>query len=1560
MDVADLKVSTKVDLTGFEAGLAEMRRQLNEFDRQMSSSFKGVSTSVGAASNDMTTALGKVKQSADKLDWKKIDWRDSIRSTDQLTSSVDKTASGMATLKRAAEDTGKGTENAADKATAAVEELKKSITEIPPVTVGDQPNRPVTWGPSQAPTAPQAPMSPREQASANLRQQLGRDLRSSDAQAYREELERITAATAAAKTQTDGLTTSAVGLGTAVGAAGAQARAASGNVGAVGAAAQRAGDGMDAAGDAAAKAGSGMGGMGAAAAAATPSIATMTTGLKLLALGIAGIAAALGIGLATAFTASNFISQTLQAEKAQTDLATALRLTGEASGQSIDGLNAHADALSKLSGSSDEAVAAAQAVLLSFRSIQGETFERATEAALDMSAALGVELPAAAARVGQALQDPIAGIGQLHSMGIMLSEGQKRLIQDFINVGDKASAQAIILKELEGHYTGLAEVARDSLGGAIKNLGSAWNDLFDIGSAASDPLRAAIDSLATSLEDPAFQNFVELIGTAMFKAMALAVNGAEMLVGALGGVPDALSNISNSLSDLTSLLGTLVQVIGVLITYKLAVWATGAATALYAMRASFTAAAVSVTAFGATMTAMGTAMSVAAGAVTLLSRALALINLPAALITAGVVGVYKLYDAYKTAAKGAEELAAAQARVNEAMNQSVGAISKATVETWKKAAADANALMIASELRLEALKISAAQPSARTTPAIQAELTAAIDAETRTLARATVNADNFNRTLDAVAKSAAVSKTEITRFNDVTDKTALVFESANRSLGNFSNTASGVGAGLGTITNTFDALGASVRVTSGSISDMTSAAKDVGTVTTTFDALGKAINVTSGSISGAIGNVNQYGVSMQGLVQPHLDALAAITSVNDELTKQQAALDKELATIEQAKTAPLANVMGRPEDIALATEALRTGVNTVIELFGQLEKGTINAQKFWKEVDKVKESMKGIAGEGESVDPFIDGLVKALASASRLVDMVKLLSDTIRAIPNRTVDITIRQHTIMTSSGASVTTTSLGGVTVNTNPPGSGTYIDPLDPYGSGNFLNPLDPYGEGLGDYSGGVMAATVPKQPYQFKLYESGFAQGGFTGPGPIDKIAGVVHGGEYVFDAETTKRIGVGNLDAIRRSVLQRGGIQDTGGRQEMLRDRREMLRDRLLEMFREGRGIEDYRELFRDFSIPGFKSGGFVPSFNGVSMPGFQEGGAVPTTTAPTGATVPATGTNTLGGETAMIGLIEQHTYDALMELKRIPPFLETLVSDGLKMIDLLGRMNGNLSSIRSSTSSASGAGGGGTSSMGFVAAVETYRHWGVRYPGGLKEGGFTGNKPVDQIAGFVHGGEYVMDAATTKAIGVANLDAIRKGVRGYQTGGAVSPVSTTSATATSGGSAQLIMIEQNTHDTVIELQRLPGFLETIVSDMEVANELLKDIRSGIGKISSSASSSSSSSSGPLSSGSPVETGMRFAAAGPVYDTSSVYHAAYAEGGISDRPAIFGEAGPEAAVPLKNGKIPVEIKGGTKGGTTVNMGGIHINVPPGSDAMSPRSQLALLDAVERRVRQALSRP
>lgn len=57
------------------------------------------------------------------------------------------------------------------------------------------------------------------------------------------------------------------------------------------------------------------------------------------------------------------------------------------------------------------------------------------------------------------------------------------------------------------------------------------------------------------------------------------------------------------------------------------------------------------------------------------------------------------------------------------------------------------------------------------------------------------------------------------------------------------------------------------------------------------------------------------------------------------------------------------------------------------------------------------------------------------------------------------------------------------------------------------------------------------------------AGFMDGGYTGHGRRDEVAGPVHRGEYVFDAEATARIGVGRLEALSDGRI--GMMGDSGG-------------------------------------------------------------------------------------------------------------------------------------------------------------------------------------------------------------------------------------------------------------------------------------------------------------------------------------------------------------------------------------------------------------------------------
>ena len=69
--------------------------------------------------------------------------------------------------------------------------------------------------------------------------------------------------------------------------------------------------------------------------------------------------------------------------------------------------------------------------------------------------------------------------------------------------------------------------------------------------------------------------------------------------------------------------------------------------------------------------------------------------------------------------------------------------------------------------------------------------------------------------------------------------------------------------------------------------------------------------------------------------------------------------------------------------------------------------------------------------------------------------------------------------------------------------------------------------------------LAAALPA------MLGKGFMTGGYTGSMGKDQIAGVVHGQEYVFDADATRRIGVHNLEALRNGNLSVSGKAAKGG-------------------------------------------------------------------------------------------------------------------------------------------------------------------------------------------------------------------------------------------------------------------------------------------------------------------------------------------------------------------------------------------------------------------------------
>lgn len=239
-----------------------------------------------------------------------------------------------------------------------------------------------------------------------------------------------------------------------------------------------------------------------------------------VALGAVGLALAYGV-----------IRNTIEAEKVQAQLTAALKSTGGAAGQTVKMLNEHAAALQAVTTYGDEATNSAQAILLTFTKIQGDTFPKATEAVLDMATALQMDLKSAAIQVGKALNDPILGVTALGRAGVQFSEDQKAMIKTLVETGHTAEAQIIILRELETQFGGSATAARDTLGGALEALKNAFGDLLegDTGSEGVRGTKKAIEDLTAVLQSQAVKDGFSNLITGAAEATT---KFAELLAGA--------------------------------------------------------------------------------------------------------------------------------------------------------------------------------------------------------------------------------------------------------------------------------------------------------------------------------------------------------------------------------------------------------------------------------------------------------------------------------------------------------------------------------------------------------------------------------------------------------------------------------------------------------------------------------------------------------------------------------------------------------------------------------------------------------------------------------------------------------------------------------------------------------------------------------------------------------------------------------------------------------------------------------------------------------------------
>jgi len=192
-------------------------------------------------------------------------------------------------------------------------------------------------------------------------------------------------------------------------------------------------------------------------------------------------------------------------EQAIAKLEGVLKATGGAAGLTSKQMQEFASELQSSTTYGDEAIIDMQGTLATFKSVSGDTFKDATRLALDLSAAFGSDLQVSAMQVGKALEDPVKGVSALQKVGVSFTENQKNLIKQLVETGDKAGAQQIILKELEGQVGGVAGAMADTSSGAMMQYKNMLSDTkeeigrFILDSA--EPMVRVLGNLAVAWRD---------------------------------------------------------------------------------------------------------------------------------------------------------------------------------------------------------------------------------------------------------------------------------------------------------------------------------------------------------------------------------------------------------------------------------------------------------------------------------------------------------------------------------------------------------------------------------------------------------------------------------------------------------------------------------------------------------------------------------------------------------------------------------------------------------------------------------------------------------------------------------------------------------------------------------------------------------------------------------------------------------------------------------------------------------------------------------------------------
>ena len=219
-----------------------------------------------------------------------------------------------------------------------------------------------------------------------------------------------------------------------------------------------------------------------------------------------------------------------------------------------------------------------------------------------------------------------------------------------------------------------------------------------------------------------------------------------------------------------------------------------------------------------------------------------------------------------------------------------------------------------------------------------------------------------------------------------------------------------------------------------------------------------------------------------------------------QIRERTAALMAETAAM--AGLNPLVDDYGYAVEKARATQELLTAAKKAgIEVTPALEKeinnlaetyafATVEAEKLAESHDKIREAAEEAMTLAKDVTRgLIDGFIEGKSAAD-------IMADALRKIGNALINDVLNNLLKIQNMGG-----------------------------GGGGFLSGL------LGLFGGGFKANTTAGA-----FFTNGFADGGYTGPGPKNRVVGPVHAGEVVWSQDDIRRAGgVAAVEAMRKGAM-----------------------------------------------------------------------------------------------------------------------------------------------------------------------------------------------------------------------------------------------------------------------------------------------------------------------------------------------------------------------------------------------------------------------------------------